>query len=105
MLLGQIIKYALEKALNIKEWEIWSDSPFAFNGIPEHRSISQIVIYHDYKEIYIYTKEGIGYSAFTEIAKFGPYAVYPATYEKEEEGKYRVTPVTTDGIVIIGKYV
>lgn len=101
MLLGSVIRYALKVALDIEEWETWSDSPFAFNGFPKnHRTIAQVVIYHDYKEIFIYTKGLTHSSIFEELTEFGPYAVYPtATYEDEEE-KFRVKEKNTDGLLI-----
>ena len=101
MLLGSIIRYALKVALDIEEWETWSDSPFAFNGIPkDHRTIAQVVIYHDYKEIFIYTKGLTHSSIFTELTEFGPYVVYPtATYEDKEE-KFRVKEKNTNGLLI-----
>lgn len=101
MLLGRIIKYALEQALNIKEWEKWTDSPFSFNGIPkDHRTIAQIVIYHDYKEIFIYTKEMANSSIFSELDKFGLYVVYPTATYTEKEEKFRSKVVNTNGLLI-----
>lgn len=106
MLLRDLIKYALEQALNIEKWENWTDSPFCFNGVvdKEHRSITQIIIYHDYNEIFIYTKERASNSIFDAISNMGSYNVYPATYMPEEE-KYRVEPKNTEGMVIIAHYV
>lgn len=106
MLLRDLIRYALEQALDIETWEDWTDSPFCFNGIvnKEHRSITQIVIYHDYNEIFIYTKERTSNHVFDAISKIGSYSVYPATYMPEEE-KYRVKPENTEGLVIITRYI
>lgn len=106
MLLRSLIKYALEQALDIENWENWTDSPFCFNGIvdKEHRSITQVVIYHDYDEIFIYTKERASNSVFEAISKIGSYNVYPATYMPEGE-EYRVKPESTEGMVIIARYI
>lgn len=78
MLLRNVIKYALETALDIEEWESWSDSAFAFNGIPKHEEISQVIIYHDYKRICIYLKRRIYSGILQNLQNFSPYLVYPA---------------------------
>lgn len=101
MLTRLFIKYALEKVLEIDEWEKWTDSPFAFNGIPkDHRDIAQIVIYHDYKEVWIYTKEKGHSSMFTELDKLGLYTVYPASHKFEEDDKFRVSTINSNGLLI-----
>lgn len=100
MLLRSVIKFALEKALDIKEWESWSDSPFAFNGIvKDHRCIDQIIIYHDYKEIYIYTKDFVHSSYLDSISELGSFVVYPSSANIEDEG-YRCKPVNKNGLLI-----
>ena len=101
MLLGSIIKYALEQALDIKEWEKWTNSPFSFNGIPkDHRTIAQVVIYHDYKEIFIYTKGLTHSSMLRELTEFGSYVVYPTATYTEKEKKFRSKVVNTNGLLI-----
>lgn len=99
MILSNVIKYALEKALGIKEWETWSSSSFCFNGIPKHNAITQVIIYNDYKEIYIYTKEKVNYSYFNNLQAFAPFTVYAAS-SYEEDDKIRVEPKTKDGLLI-----
>ena len=104
-MLRLILRYALEKSLDIEEWEKWSDSPFSFNGVPkDHRNVSQVVIYYDYKEINIYTKEYANSSLLNEIQKLGLYSVHPTkTYNPKDE-RIRHEPKENNGLLIIIHY-
>lgn len=101
MILGHVIRYALEKALGIKEWENWSDSPFSFNGIPkDNNNIEQVIIYHDYQDIYIYTKKRVDYTVFNNLQAFAPFTIFSASSYEENEDKFRVEPKSKEGLVI-----
>ena len=104
MILEYVIKYALEKALDIVEWEKYSLNSFAFNGVPKNnRFIKRVIIYQDYKEIWIYTKENISYSIFRNLEAFSPFVVNPGTYnpDKEEEKlRINVPEEDKDGLLI-----